>query len=45
LTGLKLFTIDVIFVPRVAKIKSNSGIYRIIMRGINRQTLFEDEED
>jgi REP element-mobilizing transposase RayT len=32
-------------VPRVARIKSNSGIYHIIMRGINRQTLFEDEED
>ena len=31
--------------PRIAKIKSNSGIYHIIMRGINRQTLFEDEED
>ena len=31
--------------PRVARIKSKSGIYHIIMRGINRQTLFEDEED
>lgn len=31
--------------PRAARIKSNSGIYHIIMRGINRQTLFEDEED
>ena len=31
--------------PRVARIKSNTGIYHIIMRGINRQTLFEDEED
>ncbi|MCF8012376.1 MAG: transposase [Clostridiales bacterium] len=31
--------------PRVARIKSESGIYHIIMRGINRQTLFEDEED
>lgn len=36
---------EVVFVPRVARIKSNSGIYHIIMRGINRQTLFEDEED
>ena len=25
--------------------KSSSGIYHIIMRGINRQTIFEDEED
>lgn len=31
--------------PRISRIKSNSGIYHIIMRGINRQTLFEDEED
>lgn len=31
--------------PRKARIKSNSGIYHIIMRGINRQTIFEDEED
>jgi REP element-mobilizing transposase RayT len=33
------------FVPRKPRIKSESGIYHIIMRGINRQTLFEDEED
>ncbi len=31
--------------PRVARRKSNCGIYHIIMRGINRQTIFEDEED
>lgn len=31
--------------PRTARIKSESGIYHIIMRGINRQILFEDEED
>lgn len=31
--------------PRIARKKSNSGIYHIIMRGINRQTIFEDEED
>lgn len=31
--------------PRVARKKSNSGIYHIIMRGINRQTIFEDDED
>ena len=31
--------------PRVARIKSNYGVYHIIMRGINRQTIFEDEED
>ncbi len=31
--------------PRTARQKSESGIYHIIMRGINRQILFEDEED
>lgn len=31
--------------PRTARIKSESGIYHIIMRGINRQVLFEAEED
>lgn len=30
---------------RKAREKSESGIYHIIMRGINRQTVFEDEED
>ena len=38
-------TIGVIFVPRAARTKSKTAIYHIIMRGINRQTLFEDEED
>jgi putative transposase len=31
--------------PRTARKKSCSGIYHILMRGINRQTVFEDEED
>jgi len=31
--------------PRKAREKSQSGIYHIIMRGINRQNIFEDEED
>ncbi|HYE83777.1 MAG TPA: transposase [Clostridia bacterium] len=31
--------------PRAARLKSKSKIYHIIMRGINRQTLFEDEQD
>lgn len=31
--------------PRRARQKSESGIYHIIMRGINRQYIFEDEED
>lgn len=31
--------------PRLPRNRSNSGIYHIIMRGINRQSIFEDEED
>ena len=31
--------------PRKAREKSESGIYHIIMRGINRQVIFEAEED
>lgn len=31
--------------PREAREKSPTGIYHIIMRGINRQSIFEDEED
>ena len=31
--------------PRAARKKSESGIYHIILRGINRQQIFEDEED
>ena len=31
--------------PRTARIKSESGIYHIMLRGINQQQIFEDEED
>ena len=31
--------------PRTARQKSQSRIYHILLRGINRQTIFEDEED
>ena len=31
--------------PRQARKKSASGIYHIMMRGINRQTIFEDQDD
>lgn len=30
---------------RQARRKSESGIYHIIMRGINKQVIFEDDED
>jgi len=31
--------------PRTGRIKSESGIYHIILRGINRQIIFEEDED
>ncbi len=38
--------IGVIFqMSRTARVKSKTGIYHIIIRGINRQILFEEEED
>jgi REP element-mobilizing transposase RayT len=35
----------VIILARVARKRSDSGIYHIMLRGINRQNIFEDEED
>lgn len=31
--------------PRIGRKRSESGIYHIVLRGSNRQTIFEDEED
>lgn len=31
--------------PRNARKKSDYGIYRVMMRGINRQAIFDDDED
>jgi len=31
--------------PRVARIKSSSGIYHIITRGINQQNIFSSDDD
>ncbi|MBZ4646902.1 MAG: hypothetical protein JG777_2391 [Clostridia bacterium] len=31
--------------PRVAREKSSSGIYHIMVGGINQQDIFEDDED
>ena len=31
--------------PRESRKRSNSGVYHIMLRGINRQQLFEDDED
>ena len=30
---------------RVARLKSNSGIYHVMIRGINKQLILEDDED
>ena len=32
-------------VPRVARTKSNLNMYHVMLRGINRQDIFEDDED
>lgn len=31
--------------PRAAREKSNSGVYHVMLRGINRQIIFLDDED
>jgi putative transposase len=31
--------------PREARKKSNSGVYHIMLRGINKQTIFEEDDD
>lgn len=31
--------------PRTRRLKSETGIYHVVLRGINKQTIFEDEED
>ena len=31
--------------PRQSRTSSGTGIYHVMMRGINHQTIFEDEED
>ena len=31
--------------PRTKREKSRTGIYHIMLRGINKQTIFEEEED
>ena len=39
------FFYGVEIMPREARKISETGIYRIIIRGINRQRIFEDDED
>ena len=37
--------LEVINLPRNAREKSKSGIYHIMLRGINGQQIFEDDKD
>ena len=30
---------------RVTRVKSKTGIYHVMLRGVNRQIIFEDDED
>lgn len=40
-----MLVVEVMGMPRTARKKSQSGIYHIMIRGINRQDIFEDNED
>ena len=31
--------------PRVGRVQSGTGIYHVMLRGINRQALFEEPDD
>jgi len=31
--------------PRVRRLKSETGIYHVVLRGNNKQTIFEDDEE
>lgn len=42
---LDILFLGVLTLPRKARQKSESGIYHIIMRGINRQIIFHEDED
>ncbi len=39
------YSIGGISMPREARKKSENGTYHVMLRGINRQTIFEDDED
>lgn len=40
-----LLKIRVIIMPRNERKKSSTGVYHVMMRGINKQRIFEDDED
>jgi len=31
--------------PRTRRVKNETGIFHVILRGINKQIIFEDEDD
>ncbi|WP_379052309.1 transposase [Metabacillus endolithicus] len=37
--------VEVIVMPRIARKKSRSGIYHVMLRGVNKQMIFEDDVD
>lgn len=43
--ALRYSGVGVIRMPRTQRKKSESGIYHVMLRGINQQQIFEDEED
>ena len=43
--GTLVYKNEVIILVRVQREISNSGIYHVMIRGINRQNIFEDDED
>ena len=40
-----LVQLKIINMPRQARKTSGTGIYHVMLRGINRQDIFEDDED
>ena len=40
-----VYCFRVISMPRIARTKSISNIYHVMIRGINRQNIFEEDED
>lgn len=36
---------NLIVMPRIGRLKSGTGIYHVMLRGINRQDIFEEPED
>ena len=40
-----VYCFRVISMPRIARKKSISNFYHVMIRGINRQNIFEEDED